>query len=75
MVLHRVVGPLRDLEIIGAFLMDKGFLPSLYASYVKNGSFIHDRKEMSSESKRLQGYNYTSLMLIKEAQHLSLIHI
>ena len=58
LVLHRVMGPLRDLEIIGAFVMDKGFIPSLNASYVKNGGFIHDRKEMSSESKRLQGYNY-----------------
>ena len=54
-----MVGPLRDLEIIGAFVMDKGFIPSLKnASYIKNGGFIHDRKEMSSESKRLQGYNY-----------------
>ena len=60
--------PLRDLEIIGAFVMGKGLIRSLFASYVKNGGFIHDRTEMSYESKRLQGYTTTSLML-KEAQH------
>ena len=56
-----MMGPLRDLEIIGAFVMGKGLIQSLFASYVKNGGFIHDRKEMSSENKRLQllqGYNY-----------------
>ena len=63
-----MVGPLRDLEIIGAFVIDKGFIPSLNASYVKNGGFIFMIERRCHLKVKDFKVTTTSLML-KEAQH------